>query len=131
MWNEFRDSFLKLFPLKPVEMFEPVTIVIDASNGIGPNCGIPADWPLFRIQSPEELFDTQAFNATDPISGTCYVTDSVIEFNTGRIRDDTQIKIAFTPAANLGPKTVVKVQLPGFVHAATSRGVRCGSRTTG
>ena len=118
VWNEFHDSFLKLFPLKPIEMFEPVTIVIDASNGIRPNCGIPADWPLFRIQSPEELFDTQAFNATDPINGTCYVTDSVIEFNTGRIRDDTQIKVAFTPAANLGPKTLVKVQLPGFVHGS-------------
>ena len=110
--NEFRDSYIMLFALEPVDMFEPFTIVIDRSNGIKPLCGIPADWSMFRVQSPDNPAVVR-MNETSAISVLRRPHARVLTGRRARTR-----RSSCASAERSSARSRSKLNLPGFSRRA-------------
>jgi len=113
--DEYGDSYLKLTARKTFPMNERTTIVVDRSNEIKANCGLPRNWRSFQIKGPDTQ-QKEIFNQTSGVNGTCYLTDTALSFRTGRPGENAQITIALKPAMTLGPGAKVIVNIHGFTR---------------
>jgi hypothetical protein len=113
--DEYGDSYLKLTARETFPMNERTTIVIDRSNEIKANCGLPRNWRSFQIKGPDTQ-QKEIFNQTSGVNGTCYLTDTALSFRTGRPGENAQITIALKPAMTLGPGAKVIVNIHGFTR---------------
>lgn len=117
--EEYRNSYLTLWARDiDSSLGYRHTIVIDPSNNIRPNCGVPANSSAIRVSVTASNDSAAAFwrpvNQSDPVDARCYLTDTSVFFRPAVPKLPSAVKIGFKSSLTLRGADRLVVQLGGW-----------------